>query len=81
MATLWLSYGGDQIPYDKIEDNDLEKKFSSFHRNKGAAGEELQNEVIFSLLYYSEVRGRKDLRRIKRSDVSMDEWTNGWMDG
>ena len=74
MAALWLSHGGEQKPYGKIEDNYLEKIFSSFNRN---TGEELQNEVIFSLLYYLDARGREDLRRTKRSDLNFEFDSNG----
>lgn len=74
MAGLWLSHGGESTQYDKIEDQDLEKIFSSFRRTNG---EELQNEVIFSLLYYLGARGREDLRRIKRSDLTFELDSNG----
>lgn len=67
MAGLWLSHGGEVSQYDRIEDDDLKTIFSSFNRK---SGEELQNEAIFSLLYYLGARGREELRRMKRSDLS-----------
>lgn len=67
MAGMWLSHGGEFTQHDKIQDEDLETIFSSFHRR---TGEELQNEAIFSLLYFLGARGREELKRIKRSDLS-----------
>jgi len=74
MAGLWLAHGGQKKQYVSIEENDLKTIFSSFNRS---TGEELQNEVLFSLLFYLGARGREELRRIKRTDVCFAVDSNG----
>ena len=69
MAGMWLSHGGEKKQYEKIEESDMNKMFSYFKRS---TGEELQNEVIFSLLFYLGARGREELRRVKRHDLCFD---------
>ena len=74
MAGLWLAHGGEKKQFVSIEENDLKKIFSSFNRSNG---QELQSEVLFSLLYYLGARGREELRRIKRSDLCFTVDSNG----
>lgn len=74
MAGLWLAHGGEKKQFVNIEESDLKKIFSSFKRSNG---EELQNEVLFSLLYFLGARGREELRRIKRSDLCFSVDSNG----
>lgn len=74
MSGQWLSHGGTSKQFIAIEENDLNKIFASFDRS---SGESLQNEVLFSILYFLGARGREELRRIKRSDIGFEFDSNG----
>lgn len=68
MSALWLSNGGRPTEYVSIEENDLSKIHKSFTRE---TADSLQNEVIFSILYFLGARGREEFRRLRRSDISI----------
>ena len=70
MAGLWLKNGGSSYEYIAIEKKDMDTILQSFDRN---SAESLQNEVIFSLIYFLGARGREEFRRLKRSDICFDQ--------
>lgn len=74
MTGLWLAHGGQTRQFIAIEKHDLETIYKSFDRK---SGESLQNEVLFSLLYFLGARGREELRKIKRSDICIEFDSNG----
>ena len=63
MSALWLSAGGRPTEYISIERNDLIKIKEYFNRT---TAETLQNEIIFSILYFLGARGREEFRRLRR---------------
>ena len=69
MCALWLSNGGRATEYISIEKNDMKKIMDSFKRS---SGENLQNEVIFSILFFLGARGREEFKRLRRSDISIN---------
>ena len=69
MSGLWLSHGGQSKQFIAIEEDDLKIIYDSFDRQ---SGETLQNEFIFSILYFLGARGREELKRLKRSDISFE---------
>lgn len=74
MTGLWLKQGGSSNEFIAIEEIDMEKIVSSFDRKTGEA---IQNEVIFSILYFLGSRGREEFRRLKRSDICFSEDSEG----
>lgn len=74
MVGMWLSHGGQSKAYIAIENGDLKKITDSYDR---LSGESLQNEVLFSLLYFLGARGREELRRLKRADIGFDHDSHG----
>lgn len=69
MTGLWLSHGGQSKQFIAIEEDDLKIMYNSFDRQ---SGESLQNEFIFSILYFLGARGREELKRLKRNDISFE---------
>lgn len=66
MSGLRLSEGGEKKGFVATEENDLESIFASFNRE---TSEVLQNEVMFSSLYFLGEWGREELWPLKRSNV------------
>ena len=74
MTGLWLPHGGQSRQFIAIEKKDLDTIYQSFDRK---SGETLQNEVLFSILYFLGARRREELRMLKRSDVCIEFDSNG----
>lgn len=63
MGTMFLRNGGRTSRYSAIEDGDMAKLRAHFDRSGPA---QLQDEIIFSILYFFGNRGRETLRQLTR---------------
>ena len=74
LASRYLKEGGKEKRYNPIEESDMLKLREYFQRR---SAEELQNEVIFNIIFFFGQRGREHLRLLKRHSIQFSTDAEG----